>query len=898
MSETADTATIGNSTLLSSVSGSGNFVTDLDERIYNITRARRREDHTEVTIQTSASSPSKKLFLSRFTYLWQTPSGGALDRLAVRENTLNEVIGIDKILKAEYNNFETARIFPYFCTFPNLEDSKILSEDHDEKNLTIREITTIEDLRSVKQLSSFHYLSNECSWGRKAFLVAYFRERNDYPWIPIGYILLASPGLFSGPRGRLLGWQRADEQIKNANRVVRIARVVVHPEFRGLGIGVELVKSALFYARDYWNVQGMKPWLVEAVAEMSRYHPFFEKAGMHLFGETGEDKEVIFTDLSKLESGQGKGYYKSSILRIKGNVHTPKPYYWYALNRDINHEIARRLAIDMTNLPKPVPTIGGRNLGKLCMAPLRVESVTLRKYPLTNWDEPKALLEEYLLHKRQTEMISNDTVRSIGTMKWTLHHLVDSSKLQELLADIRDPRVKANCRKKLAIIKRKINAQERKSKSRHTNVKLTYEIEMIKERIIEDLKAWDILRLDISGSVKELVRELECSLSREKKYSRNICTNKARLALIRLSKDLESGPSSERFEAVRAAFGVQEHTFPSVLEDVNFDIHPGNIALISGPSGSGKTSLFRIITGDIIPTSGRVSGYNPTTDVGALNLDFDPTKRLIDLVGTDTRSAISILNYVGLTEASLYLKRRDELSNGQRYRAAAALLVDSRKMIWVADEFCTALDRTTTHAVIKGIRKIANDTGATLIVASANPDQVITWLQPDVHVRLQFGKVVMPRYVICSWNGHKSLDSLLSSMMLISDTQTEGISASNIHVLRAIGLVVKTIDISKPPHYTLSQAGKMIMHSRYQKRDLALYLYWNDLILHRLSNTLAINKESATVLDIAKSSKFDLLPGVKWKRSTLKREMFARKDIAQYILEKKLTIAHIPFKSR
>lgn len=58
------------------------------------------------------------------------------------------------------------------------------------------------------------------------------------------------------------------------NREVRtIARVVIHPQWRGLGLAVTLVKHAL--ARP-------EPETVytEALAAMGRVHPFFEKAGM------------------------------------------------------------------------------------------------------------------------------------------------------------------------------------------------------------------------------------------------------------------------------------------------------------------------------------------------------------------------------------------------------------------------------------------------------------------------------------------------------------------------------------------------------------------------------------------------------------------------------------------
>src|SRR5437762_3018481 len=53
-----------------------------------------------------------------------------------------------------------------------------------------------------------------------------------------------------------------------------IARVVVVPRFRGIGLGVALVRQALARAETRY---------VEALAVMGRVQPFFEKAGMRRY---------------------------------------------------------------------------------------------------------------------------------------------------------------------------------------------------------------------------------------------------------------------------------------------------------------------------------------------------------------------------------------------------------------------------------------------------------------------------------------------------------------------------------------------------------------------------------------------------------------------------------------
>ncbi|MFA9479652.1 hypothetical protein ACERK3_15290 [Phycisphaerales bacterium AB-hyl4] len=67
-------------------------------------------------------------------------------------------------------------------------------------------------------------------------------------------------------------WLPATQRSRMLNREVRcISRVVVHPQWRGLGLAVRLVKAALADACTPYT---------EALAAMGRVNPFFERAGM------------------------------------------------------------------------------------------------------------------------------------------------------------------------------------------------------------------------------------------------------------------------------------------------------------------------------------------------------------------------------------------------------------------------------------------------------------------------------------------------------------------------------------------------------------------------------------------------------------------------------------------
>ena len=93
----------------------------------------------------------------------------------------------------------------------------------------------------------------------------------------VGVAVLSFPTLLSRARVgalRLRGRQRGAVFV---NRHVRtISRVIVHPQFRSLGIASALVRRICCDCTTRY---------VEAMAAMGRVHPFFERGGMKRIGE-------------------------------------------------------------------------------------------------------------------------------------------------------------------------------------------------------------------------------------------------------------------------------------------------------------------------------------------------------------------------------------------------------------------------------------------------------------------------------------------------------------------------------------------------------------------------------------------------------------------------------------
>ncbi len=91
------------------------------------------------------------------------------------------------------------------------------------------------------------------------------------------------------------------EAIKRCNTAAaRISRVVIHPDYRGDGLGTLAVKTALEWITAF-RVPEMrkKKELVEVIAKMARYHPFFERVGFIYLWDTASGRPVLYYPLTE-----------------------------------------------------------------------------------------------------------------------------------------------------------------------------------------------------------------------------------------------------------------------------------------------------------------------------------------------------------------------------------------------------------------------------------------------------------------------------------------------------------------------------------------------------------------------------------------------------------------------
>ena len=168
----------------------------------------------------------------------------------------------------------------------------------------------------------------------------------------------------------------------------------------------------------------------------------------------------------------------------------------------------------------------------------------------------------------------------------------------------------------------------------------------------------------------------------------------------------------EIISAKNISKSFDEHT---VLCDVSFEVHSGEIFGLLGPSGAGKTTLIKILTGQLAATSGQAVLVGKKSEqitmfdrksIGIMMDEFglyerlscyDNLKIFADLHGINRESIRSTLKEVGLAECEKL--PAEKLSKGMksRLRLARAFLINPSVLF--LDEPTSGLDPATMESI-------------------------------------------------------------------------------------------------------------------------------------------------------------------------------------------------------
>lgn len=193
------------------------------------------------------------------------------------------------------------------------------------------------------------------------------------------------------------------------------------------------------------------------------------------------------------------------------------------------------------------------------------------------------------------------------------------------------------------------------------------------------------------------------------------------------------------FEDVRKIYRTGEVEVRA-LDDMDFSIERGELAVIVGPSGAGKTTVLNLLGGMDSCTSGTIRldgrlvsamGERELTwyrrhDVGFVfqfynlvqNLTALENVELASQICRDPLPAADVLAQVGLAERADNFPA--QLSGGEQQRVAIARALAKNPKLLLCDEPTGALDYRTGKQVLGLLQDTCRDTGRTVVIVTHN----------------------------------------------------------------------------------------------------------------------------------------------------------------------------------
>ncbi|MDQ8701044.1 dipeptide/oligopeptide/nickel ABC transporter permease/ATP-binding protein [Streptomyces sp. LHD-70] len=209
------------------------------------------------------------------------------------------------------------------------------------------------------------------------------------------------------------------------------------------------------------------------------------------------------------------------------------------------------------------------------------------------------------------------------------------------------------------------------------------------------------------------------------------------------ARPLPSGPPVLEVTDLAIGFDAR-HGGTDIVDGISFDVRPGEVLGLVGESGCGK-SLTALTVMGLQPKGARIGGQVTFDGRELTDLPMSARRRLLGhdmaMVYQDAlsslnpsmtiraqlkqvirrggaRTAVELLELVGLDPDRTLRSYPHELSGGQRQRVLIAMALSRNPKLIVADEPTTALDVTVQAQVIELLLRLREELGFALILVS------------------------------------------------------------------------------------------------------------------------------------------------------------------------------------
>ena len=241
---------------------------------------------------------------------------------------------------------------------------------------------------------------------------------------------------------------------------------------------------------------------------------------------------------------------------------------------------------------------------------------------------------------------------------------------------------------------------------------------------------------------------------------------------------------------------VKQFKNQTALNHLDFSVESGEIFGFLGPSGAGKTTTIKILTGQLLASSGETKLLGIATD--ALTQDiyqevgivtdnsglyenvsvYRNMKFFADLLKVDKKRIDFLLERVGLAQDKKKLARR--LSKGMRPRLVLArALLHSPKVLFL-DEPTSGLDPATAQAIHKLLKEVQAE-GTTIFLTTHNMEEATKLC--DRVALLNDGKIVSldtPRNTCLNFKRERKLEvGIKDKSQVVINQDSAGIAQLN-----------------------------------------------------------------------------------------------------------------------
>lgn len=196
-------------------------------------------------------------------------------------------------------------------------------------------------------------------------------------------------------------------------------------------------------------------------------------------------------------------------------------------------------------------------------------------------------------------------------------------------------------------------------------------------------------------------------------------------------------------------FGKPRHSLKWVLQDLNFEVQPGEAVGIIGINGAGKSTLLKMITGTTQPTTGSVTITGRVAALLELGMGFHPDftgrQNAImagQLLGYSVKEVTELMPEIeAFAEIGDYIDQPVRVySSGMQVRLAFSVATAIRPDVLIVDEALSVGDTYFQHKSFERIREFRKH-GTTLLIVSHDKQAIQSIC--DRAILLNAGKLAM-----------------------------------------------------------------------------------------------------------------------------------------------------------